>query len=205
MQETIQYHNERLASYYYSKRPEDVSSQRFAAITSTALRRSLDEQINASVGPGYQDLRNAYGALRSTESSVANAVVRVGQNLPAGLAGKFADMVGVEELAFAVMHGMAGDVAGAARSLGRAVAVQGAKRLVRRLYTPDRAIRKMFEAREKRLAAKPSLTARASARAGTAIGDVRQRLYDAQNVGISPYVTPGPEMMLGPGPGQPPK
>lgn len=139
-QEVVQNMNQTLAGFWRAPTHETVSRSSLLAPVSTMLRKALDEAIEGSQGPGYQNLRTRYQALRSVERDVANAVQKNANKIPGGIASELADMASAELF----LHGILTMNPGA---IGRAATTRAAKAAVRYLNDPNRAVTRMFNRR----------------------------------------------------------
>jgi hypothetical protein len=68
--------NERLKAFYRNPTFETASEATLENIVANQMRKTLDASIEAEEGPGYQQFKNKYGALKAIEDDVAkrNAV-----------------------------------------------------------------------------------------------------------------------------------
>lgn len=107
------------------------------------LRRELDGVIEETVAPGYQGLKNQYGALKSIEKDVVNrSIVEGRKNVGGGLLGNFGDLFSAEEVLRGVLTMRPGAVA-------TGVGIKGMIELAKRYRDPNRAVMKMFEDAER--------------------------------------------------------
>lgn len=74
-QDAIRLYNESLEAFYRSPSYDTASKAAADAVVVNNIRRSLDEAISALEGPGYQELKNTYGALKAIEKDVAKRAV----------------------------------------------------------------------------------------------------------------------------------
>lgn len=188
IQELIKDYNSRLQAFFNNPNMSEFSGAATLGAQAKAMRQALDNAITASQGTGYQELKDAYGALRETETSVANAIVRIDKRIPEGLVGRLGDFFAVEELARFVLTGDP-------HALVRGITSRAARSIIKKLNDPNRAVQRMFQDRERRLAGySSSLYAQEaedlSARVGTTVGNVRQRLYDVRRGDLSRYFRP---------------
>jgi len=103
------------------------------------LRKQLDEGIENAVGPGWQELRDKYGALSSIEKDVTKAVERLA-NRPSGTLGRIGNFLSSREFAHSLLTL---NPAGMARAMG----TKGAVELHKLLNDPNRMIEQMFKQR----------------------------------------------------------
>jgi hypothetical protein len=114
--------------------------QVFAQIDGSAanlLRQQLDKTITESVGEGYQDLKNQYGALRSIENEVnKRSLVMARQNAK-----------GLTSLPDIFLGGdlVSGIATGNPALIGRAVVGKGIEQYQKYLNNPNTYIKKMFD------------------------------------------------------------
>jgi hypothetical protein len=146
------------------------------------MRESLNQTMETALqGPQYQGLRNRYGALASIEKDVANGLRNESSRVPGGLFERLARPVQWVN----AIHGL---FSLDPHSLGFAAAIQGARKLDQYLHGPNRAVTRLFNARER--VTTPTMTERASAVLGSNLGELRQRQFDRT---FAPYVgTAGP-------------
>ncbi len=71
-QELIADFNNSLKAFYRTPTYDTASRASIDSLVANRLRASLDEVITKTAGPGYQELKNEYGALRSIEKDVAH-------------------------------------------------------------------------------------------------------------------------------------
>jgi hypothetical protein len=102
------------------------------------LRQALDEGIEAAEGPGWQELRNRYGALRSLDKDVTKAAERIA-NRPSGTLYKVGNFIASREFLHALM--------GNPKALVLAIGSKGATELTRFWNDPNRMIEQMFKQR----------------------------------------------------------
>ena len=102
------------------------------------MRGDLDATITALEGPGYQELKNKYGALVSVRNDVAAAAQRHAKNQPWGKG--FANAIEFGQIAYGLM-------AHSPEAFAGALATEVGKRAVRYLNDPNRAIERLFRQR----------------------------------------------------------
>lgn len=102
------------------------------------MREALDKRIESITEPGYQGLKNQYGALKSVEREVARAVENTAKLLPGGLSGQVANLISGGELLFSLSH---------PAYLAKAIGTKGAQLLMAKLRDPNRAIARIFAQR----------------------------------------------------------
>lgn len=134
--------NEGLTAFYRASSPEAASRAAVDDLVANQLRKGVDASLESAGLPGYQEARNAYGALKAIESEVAHRAIVYGRRDPGGgLFGRLGSIASYEELArFATSFDPA--------ALASAAAIRGGRALTERLHSPNRAIKKMFEKAE---------------------------------------------------------
>ena len=140
-QSVIQNLNKSLSSFFTNPTSETVARSGVEARLLGKLRESLDTAIENAGSPGYQALRSEYGALRATEKDVARAVAREAKNLPGGLVARLGNFGASEEL-------LRGVVTGDLKGIATSAAIKAAVELRKALGSPNRAVRRLFEAAE---------------------------------------------------------
>lgn len=81
-QDAIAHLNQGLEAFYKNPTYENASKASVDSMIANRLRRGLDETIENAVGPGYQQLKNTYGALSAIEKDVAQkAIVDARKNI----------------------------------------------------------------------------------------------------------------------------
>jgi hypothetical protein len=168
-QDVIQNLNKTLSGFWRNPTHETVSRASLLAPVSEMLRGQLDAAIESSAGPGYQQLRQRYGALRSIEKDVANAVQREAGKKSGGLVSGAANLVAGEEF-------LRGVFTMNPQAIGTAAAIKGAQMGWRYINNPNRAIGRMFERRvEKPLRQPYDRSAAAGAGLAGSIADQNDR------------------------------
>jgi len=114
------------------------------SLVAGTLRTELDKAVEKFAGPGYQQLKNLYGSLRTIENDVVRRAFKYGQQGSGGggLIGNIGDVVSGEQVISGVVHGNVPSVAIGA-------GVKGYTMLLRHLRNPNRAIKRLFELAEK--------------------------------------------------------
>lgn len=138
-QNVIETLNHQLIGYYRGGEQDFVKGVKLAPIA-TMLRKQLDEAVMSATGPGYQVLRNRYGALRSVEDDIAKATQREANRRYPGLLGEFADTAASAEV-------LRGIVTLNPHAVMHAGAIKAAQKMVRYMHGPNRAIERMFARR----------------------------------------------------------
>jgi hypothetical protein len=139
-QDAIENINKMLSAFYKNPTEQTVSRATLLAPIARTLRGQLDAAIEGATGPGYQALRQQYGALSSVEKDIAKAVQRETNKLPGGLAGTFADIGASEEA-------IRGIFTLNPAALARAGGIKAAQQAVKYINNPNRAIERLFARR----------------------------------------------------------
>lgn len=136
IQSRIQDLNNSLAGYYDGRVAKSVAS--IDASIAQSMRTQLDSKIENAVGPGYQDLKNQYGSLKSIEDAVNHRALVQARSASKNVF-DLTDVFTGAKL-----------VGGIATMNPALVAEAGAGRVIKEIYkslnNPDRYIDKMFEA-----------------------------------------------------------
>lgn len=74
-QEVISMFNQSLESFYKNPSYDTASKAYIDSLIVNNLRKELDSVIEKSAGPGYQQLKNAYGSLKAIEKDVAQRAI----------------------------------------------------------------------------------------------------------------------------------
>lgn len=138
-QEAVADFNASLKTFYANPNYDTYSRAAVDAMIANQMRQELDRTITEATGPGYQALKEQYGALSEIEKDVnrrAGVVAR--QEKGGGLFGRLADISSAAELMHALTHF---DPA----AFSSAVGINVIKRMYQRVRDPDRAVEKIFE------------------------------------------------------------
>ena len=140
-QNEIAHVNEVTKAFQQNPNPGSIKNTAAEALYGNMLRRGLDDAIEkAPAGPGYQELKNKYGALKTIEKDVVHRAIVEGRKNNKGLI-DFADIGSAAELARGLVTMNPG-----------ALASSGAMKLITELYrkanSPNHAIKSMFSAFE---------------------------------------------------------
>ena len=136
-QNAIASYNASLEAFYKNPSYEAASKVAVDAAIVNTLRRSLDDTITNLEGPGYQQIKNKYGALKALEKDVNQRAVVSGRAAPNG----FFDIANVATGAEAVSALLRLDPVG----MAKAGTMQAIKARMKYLNKPDTAIKQMFE------------------------------------------------------------
>jgi hypothetical protein len=149
MQDYIQFLNAELKSFYGKANiPPGVAQAK--ALLASRLRETLDQTIENVAGPGYQALKNQYGALKTIEANVVKRAQVAGREpIGGGIIDRLTNIASVEEMARAIMTFDPTAMASAA-------ALKGAQMVTRQLKSPNLAVKRMFEVLDRPTAPPPS-------------------------------------------------
>jgi len=140
-QEAVKALNNSLEAFYKNPSYETASRASIDSLVVNHIRKSLDDVIEKSVAPGYQDLKRQYGSLKSIEKDVnRRAVVDARKNIK-GLI-DFSDIFSGSQVVNGIM------------SMNPAVVTTGiSAKIISALYKmkndPNRIVSKMFTKAEK--------------------------------------------------------
>lgn len=135
-QDAITILNKSLESFYKNPSYENASKAGIDAIIANNLRRSLDKTIEGTAGPGYQELKNAYGSLKTIERDVAHrAIVDARKNIK-GLV-DFTDIYTSGEL-------MAGLATMSPGMIVKGITWKGVQQYIKAMNNPNRIVKSMF-------------------------------------------------------------
>ncbi|HEX4861530.1 MAG TPA: hypothetical protein VFV07_09860 [Rhizomicrobium sp.] len=136
--------NQSLKAFYSNPGYETASKASVDALIANQLRGGLDQAIESATAPGYQALKNQYGALKAIEKDVVNrSIVNARKEAGGGILGRISDVASAEEV-------LRGVITMNPAAIARGVALKGWQSYVQRLRDPNRAVQKLFEAAEKR-------------------------------------------------------
>lgn len=141
-QEAIQHYNARLGNFYKQPTRDGTSEAAIEAMVANKLREGTDKAINEVTGRDYQDLKNAYGALRSIEKDVVHRALVQGRNVKGGLTGMLFDVATADQVIHAITRLDP-------TALASAAGWQTFKAVRERLLSPNRAVRRMFDTAER--------------------------------------------------------
>lgn len=139
-QESIAVLNRSLEAFYKNPSPDTAGRAFVDATIVNNLRKGLDSVIEAYSGPGYQELKNQYGALKAIEKDV-NRRARVTTNAKGGAYTDFTHIFSGSEAVKGIMTANPSTV-------GMAASSEFISALIRRARDPNRKIAKMFEKAE---------------------------------------------------------
>ena len=136
-QQAIANLNESLQSFYKNPTYGTYRQAQIDALITNNLRESLDEVITSATGPGYAELKKAYGALKTIEKDAIKRAVVEGRKNVKGLV-DFTDIFSAGDVVMGVATGNPAQVAKGA--IQKAVSSY-----IKRLNSPDNAIKQMFK------------------------------------------------------------
>jgi hypothetical protein len=139
-QDVLQSLNAKLSAFYRNPAPSDATKAVADAEMAGMLRQQLDKTITDLSGPGYAALKQQYANARQIEKEVVAAYQREANKIPGGIGGVFADL-------WATEAGMKAVMTLNPHALGTALAAKGAKALLTRLRSPNRAVARLFAQR----------------------------------------------------------
>lgn len=142
MQRAIRTLNEGLDAFYKNPSMETATRASVDARLASLLRERLDDAITNLDGPGYQELKNEYGALKAIERDVNNRTLVVArQEKGGGIFGRIADVSAIGE----VLHGIVTHGVG---PVVKGLMLKGVAQAVKRARNPDNVIAKVFQRAE---------------------------------------------------------
>lgn len=140
-QEAVKIMNQSLDSFYKNPSPDTASRAYVDALVSNNIRKSLDKAITGLKGPGYQELKRKYGALKTIEKEVSQRAIVDARKNKAGLVDFTSVMSGDR-----AVHGI---LSMNPVSVGQGAAIEGIKAIIKTVNDPNRTVKKMFIAAEK--------------------------------------------------------
>lgn len=136
-QDAVKLLNKSLEAFYKNPSFETASRASVDAMVVNNLRNSLDSVIERATGAGYQELKNAYGSLKSIEKEVAHrAIVDARKNVKGLL--DFTDIFTGGEL-------IAGLATMSPAMMVKAGAQKAIKEYFKRINNPNYIVRGMFD------------------------------------------------------------
>lgn len=146
-QDVIQNLNASIKNFYRNPTYETTTHAAVIDMIANKMRKGLDEAVENTVGPGYQALKNEYGALSSIEKAVVNrAVVDGRKNLGGGILGRIGDIASAEEL-------IRGVVTLNPKAVAIGTGIKAGVSFMNWLRSPNRAISRLFDAADQKLTA----------------------------------------------------
>lgn len=132
--------NHSLKSFYRSPgTPETAARAHVDAMIANQLRSALDQTITATVGPGYQELKNKYGALKDIEDHVKKrSLIVARQEKGGGILGRLSDVASAEEV-------IRGFITLNPAAIASGTFIKLWSEGVKYLRSPNRAVARLFE------------------------------------------------------------
>ena len=140
-QDIIKNYNEALKAFYRNPTMEGVNKASIEAGVVRVMREQLDDIITKTTGPGYQQLKNEYGALKTIENDVVRRAIVDSRKNVKGLL-DFTDIFSGGDI-------VAGLTTANPALLARGVAQRGIKEWFKALNDPNRMVGQIFKAAEK--------------------------------------------------------
>jgi len=131
--------NNRLQEYYKKDVANYANAKTVDDLVVTHLRKYLDDAVSATEGAGYQELKNAYGALRTIEDEVSHRSMVHARKNKVGFFG-YAHIWSAAEAIQAITD---------PTKLARAGAIEGARKWINYVNSPNRMVNSMFRQSEK--------------------------------------------------------
>lgn len=135
-QDAISQLNHSLTAYYNAPTYENASKAGIDALIVNNIRKSLDDVIEQTTGPGYQELKRSYGALKSIEKDVVHRAIVDARKNTKGLI-DFSDIFSGGTLVNGVLSMNPATIASAG-------AAGGIARFYKYLNDPNRIVKRMF-------------------------------------------------------------
>jgi hypothetical protein len=140
-QQAIQLYNKSLDAFYKNPSYDTASKASVDAMIANQMRSELDSTIEKNTSPGYQELKNKYGQLKSIEKDVVHRAIVDGRKNEKGLL-DFANIGSAAELMRGLVTMNPADIATSA-------VVKGVAKYYRYLNDPNTSIERMFSGAEK--------------------------------------------------------
>lgn len=145
VQDEIAHANAITKAFQQNPTPQAIKTVTAEAMYANLLRKSLDSRIEQAAGPGYQALKNQYGALKTIEKDVIKRAIVDARKNTKGLI-DFSDIASAAEMAKGLS--MIG-TKGAPGSLVSGGIMKAIAEWYKHLNSPNTAIKQMFQAFEK--------------------------------------------------------
>jgi hypothetical protein len=140
-QNAISIFNQSLDAFYKNPSYDTASRAYIDSLIVNNLRKGLDNAIEQATGPGYQELKNSYGALKSIEKDVARRSIVDARKNAKGLI-DFSDIFSGSE----VVRGL---LTMNPAAVGTGVAAKMISALYKLKNDPNRVVKGMFEKADK--------------------------------------------------------
>lgn len=136
-QDAIQLYNESLQAFYRNPTYESASKAAIDAMVANNFRKLLDDAIEKNVAPGYQELKNEYGALKTIEADVTKRSIVDARKNVKGLI-DFSDIFSGSQ----VVNGI---LSFNPQTIAAGMAAKSIAALYKHLNNPNRLVKRMFE------------------------------------------------------------
>lgn len=136
-QQAVKNYNNSLQSFYQRPEYDTYAKANIDAVIANNMRKALDESIESAAGPGYADLKKAYGALKSIEADVVKRSIVDARKNAKGLL-DFSDIYTGSEM-------LSGLLTFNPAQFAKGAAGVGIKKYLQALNDPNRAISSMFK------------------------------------------------------------
>lgn len=136
-QQAVKNYNNSLQAFYQRPEYDTYAKANIDAMIANNMRKALDESIESAAGPGYADLKKAYGALKSIEADVVKRSIVDARKNAKGLL-DFSDIYTGSEM-------LSGLLTFNPAQFAKGAAGVGIKKYLQALNDPNRAISRMFK------------------------------------------------------------
>lgn len=137
-QEAVSILNKSLDSFYKNPTYDTFGKAYIDSQIAQHLRKGLDDVIETTTAPGYQELKRQYGSLKAIERDVNRRMIVHGRQNAKGLVEGFTDVLSGGQM-------VQGLLTANPATIGQAAAMKGLAKWVKRLNDPDRAVENMFK------------------------------------------------------------
>lgn len=138
-QNAIKTLNTSLEAFYKNPSYDNASRASVDSLVVSKLREGLDATIESTTGPGYQELKNEYGALRSIEKDVIHRAIVDGRKNNVGVLASIGDYASGAELVRGLITMNPADLAVSGT-------IKGIGLFQKYINNPNTAIKRLFEA-----------------------------------------------------------
>lgn len=143
-QRAIKQFNSSLKAFYDNPSYDTAARASVDAMIANKLREGLDRMVSQATGPGYQQLKNLYGAYSALEKQVTRAAARGMSKPESEFLNRIFNVTSGEQL-------LEGVLSMNPAAIGRGLLLRVAKHMESSRSSPDRMIQKMFEDADKGL------------------------------------------------------
>ncbi|WP_373031671.1 hypothetical protein [Sulfurovum sp.] len=140
-QDAITFLNSSLESFYKSPSYESASKAYIDSLIANNMRKNLDSAITKASGPGYQELKRQYGALKTIERDVARRAV-----VDARKAGR--SLIDFSDV-FSGERAVTGLLTMNPAAVGQAASMRMIASAIKAINDPNRVVKSMFKKAEK--------------------------------------------------------